>query len=203
MIKIVVLTSNIGTGTNLQAIIDGVKSGKINAEILAVISDIDKTLSLQRAIDNRLQTIICSKKEELLGILKKLSPDYICLAGWKQIITEQVLDAFPNKILNTHPGLIPDTLAGVVKNPDNTDGLWNRGKMTSVAMQNFLEKNATYAGASNHFLSYEFDFGKVLGRVFEKIQLGDTIDSLYKRLKVKENNLYVEVLEKLSKEGGK
>lgn len=200
MSKIVLLTSNIGTGTNLQAIIDGVKSGKINAEILAVISDVDETLALQRARKNKLPIIICPKKEELLGILKKLSPDYICLAGWKQIITDEVLNAFPNKILNTHPGLIPDTLDGIIKNPDDTDALWNKGKMTNAAMQNFLEKGATYAGASNHFLSKEFDFGKVLGRVFEKIQENDTVDSLYTRLKVKENQLYVDVLKKICQE---
>src|SRR3989338_11548093 len=203
MKKIAVLISNIGTGTNLQAIIDGVESGKINGEIVVVISDTKHSLGLNRAKKHGLKIEICPNKNDLLSKLLKYSPDFICLAGWKQIITDQVIDAFPNKILNTHPGLIPDTLDGIVQNPDNTEGLWNKGKMTSVAMQNFLEKNATYAGASNHFLSHEFDFGKVLGRVFEKIQQGDTIDSLYKRLKVKENNLYVEVLEKLSKEGSK
>lgn len=200
MKKIAVLVSNIGAGTNLQAIIDGVHSGKINAEIVAVISDVDNTPALQRAKKYRLPIIISPEKEDLLSVLKKLSLDYICLAGWKQIITDEVIDAFPNRILNTHPGLIPDALDGVVKNPDGTDALWNRGKMTDAAIQNSLDNKTTYAGCSNHFLSKEFDFGPVLGRCFEKIQLGDTVESLYKRLKVKENQLYVEVLAKLCRE---
>ena len=199
MIKIVILVSNIGSGTNLQAIIDGVESKKINGEIKVVISDVEETSSLQRAKKHKLPIIICLQKQDLLGILKKINPDYICLAGWKQIITDEVIEAYPGKILNTHPGLIPDTLDGVVKNPDGTDALWNKGKMTNAAMQNFLNSNATYAGCTNHFLSKEFDFGKVLGRCFEKIEPNDTIDSLYSRLKVKENQLYVEVLERLSK----
>jgi len=197
MIKIVILTSNIGTGTNLQAIIDGIKSGKIDGQIIAVISDKEDTPALQRAKKNKLSIIFCPEKEDLLEILQKINPDYVCLAGWKQIIADEVIDVFEDKILNTHPGLIPDTLDSVVKNPDSTDALWNKGKMTNVAMQNFLDSKATYAGCSNHFLSHEFDFGKVLGRCFEKIQENDTVDSLYTRLKVKENQLYVDVLKKL------
>lgn len=200
MKKIAVLVSNIGTGTNLQAIIDGVKSGKINAKIIAVISDVEDTSAIQRAKKNKLKIYISPRKEDLFKILKKLNPNYICLAGWKQIITKDVINAFPNRILNTHPGLIPDTLDSVVKNPDGTDALWNKGKMTDKAIQNFLDNKATFAGCSNHFLSHEFDFGPVLGRCFEKIKEGDTVDSLYQRLKIKENQLYIDVLAKLCKE---
>lgn len=200
MKKLAVLISNKGTGTNLQAIIDGVQSGRIQAKIVAVVSDTKEALGLNRAKKNHLPIKICPKKEDLLKLLKKLNPDYICLAGWKQIILNEVIDAFPNRILNTHPGLIPDTMDGIVKNPDNTDGLWNKGKMTDRAMQNFLNNKATYAGCTNHFLSHEFDFGPVLGRCFERIKKGDTVESLYTRLKKKENKLYVDVLEKLCKE---
>lgn len=197
MKRIAILTSNIGTGTNLQAIIDGVKSRKINAKIISVISDRPDTSALERATKNNLPIEICSKKEDLLPLLKTLNPDYVCLAGWKQIILPEAIDAFPNRILNTHPGLIPDTLHGVVKNPDGTNAVWNKGKMTEAAIQNFLDCKSSYAGCSNHFLTHEFDFGPVLGRCFEKVLPGDTVKSLYTRLKVKENELYVEVLAKL------
>ena len=105
----------------------------------------------------------------------------------------------PNKILNLHPGLIPDTEDGNVENPDGTDALWNKGMLTDKAIQNFLNRQATFAGSSIHFLTSNFDFGPVLGRTFEKIEAGDNIESLYARLKKKENELYVEVLEKLTK----
>lgn len=195
-----VLISNKGTGTNLQAIIDGTESGKINAKIVAVISDNKEALGLNRARKHKLPIKICPKIENLPPLLKSLNLDFVCLAGWKQIIVPEVIDAFPNRILNTHPGLIPDTLNGVVKNPDGTDGLWNRGKMTEHAMENVLGSKATYAGCTNHFLSHEFDFGPVLGRCFEKVKAGDTVNSLYIRLKRKENQLYVDVLAKLCKE---
>ena len=201
--KIVVLISDAGTGTNLQGIIDAIESKKLNAKIVAVISDKAGAYGLVRAKRHNIPTIICPKKEELITLLDKLNPVFICLAGWKQIISDEVLKAFPNKILNTHPGLIPDTIDGTVLNPDGTKGVWNKGKMTDVAIQNFFDSKAIYAGCSNHFLSDEFDFGKVHGRCFEKIRKGDTIDTLYERLKKKENALYVKVLQQLCKNGNK
>ena len=197
MKRIAVLISNKGTGTNLQAIIDGVESRKINAEIAAVISDTPIAAGLNRAKKHHLKIEICPKKEDLLTLLKKYNPDFICLAGWKQIVPDQVLKTFPQKIINTHPGLIPKTLKGQGKNPDSTNALWNRGKMGQKAIQNFLDLNSTFAGCTNHFLSDEFDFGKVNGYCFEKIKKGDTVESLYSRLKKKENEMYEEVLSKL------
>lgn len=199
MKKLAVLISNTGTGTNLQAIIDGIEQKKINAQIVIVISDTDKALGLERAKKYHIQFEIVPKKGLLLGALQKYNPDYICLCGWKQFILDEVIDAYPNQILNLHPGLIPDEIRGNVKNPDGTIAEWNKGKLTDVAIQNVLDSRNTYAGSSIHFLTHEFDFGPVLGRCFEKVKKGDTIDSLYSRLKVSENHLYQDVLAKLSK----
>ena len=196
--KLAVLISDAGTGTNLQAIIDATDTGKIKAKISAVISDKADVPGLERAKKHNLPIEICPRKENLLPLLKKLNPDYICLAGWKQIILDEVILAFPNKILNLHPGLIPDTADGIVKNPDGTSGLWNKGMLTDKAIQNFLDQHATYAGSSIHFLTLEFDFGPVLGQTFEKILPDDTVESLYQRLKVKENQLYMKILQKLT-----
>ena len=196
-LKLVILISNTGTGTNLKAIIDEVNSGTIKAEICAIISDTKEAQGLEHARKNNLKIEICKKKEALLVLLQKLDPDYICLAGWKQIITDEVILTFPNKILNLHPGLIPDIINESVKNPDDTEALWNKGMMTNRAIINFLENKTTFAGSSVHFLTLDFDFGPVLGRTFEKIEDNDDVESLYRRLKKKENKLYVEVLEKL------
>lgn len=194
MKRLAILISNAGKGTNLAAIIDAIKDEKLKAEIVIVISSDRDAYGLTRAKKNNIPWKICSDKKSLLKILQKHNPDFICLAGWKQIILPEVISSFNNKILNLHPGLIPDKTSGFVKNPDGTKGIWNRGKLTDVAIKNFLDNNAGYAGSSIHFLSSEFDFGKVLGRCFEKIKRDDNIESLYKRLKQKENKLYVNVL---------
>ena len=204
-LKLAVLISDAGAGTNLQAIIDGIKKGKINAEICAVISDIANAPGLERAKKHNLKIEICPAKKDLLPLLQKLSPKensiYICLAGWKQIILDEVILAYPNRILNLHPGLIPYTVGQIVKNPDGTKALWNKGMLTTKAIQNFLDHKATFAGSSIHFLTLNFDFGPVLGRTFEKIKNDDKIESLYERLKKKENKLYVEVLKNFVKVG--
>ncbi len=196
-IKLAVLISDTGTGTNLQAIIEGIEQGKINAEICAVVSDTEKALGLEHAKRHNLKIEICAEKENLLPLLQKLNPDFICLCGWKKIILDEVITGYPNKIINLHPGIIPDAEDGVFKNPDGTESLWNKGMLTEKAIQNVLDKRSTYAGSSIHFLTLNFDFGPVLGRVYEKAEENDNVISLYSRLKRKENKLYVEVLEKL------
>ncbi len=175
-LRLAILVHHGGTQTNLKAIKEAVDAGKINAEISVVIPDTD----------------------EIMPILDKVSPDYICLCGWKKIIPDDLLLKYPNKILNLHPGLIPDDIDGIVKNPDGTDALWNKGMYAEKSIKKFLDQKATYAGSSIHFLTSDFDFGSVLGKTFEKIEVGDNVESLYQRLKKKENQLYVEVLEKLT-----
>lgn len=198
MKRLAILISNTGTGTNLQAIIDAIEDKKLKAQVVAVVSDTTQAQGLQRAVKHRLPTVIIGKKDNLEEILKeKYQVDYICLSGWKKIIPDSMIKAFKNRIFNIHPGLIPDSADGVVKNPDGTDGLWNKGKMTSQAIGAFIDKGATYAGSSVHFLSLDFDFGPVLARCFEKIKANDTIDSLYGRLKKKENAIYVSSLMKV------
>lgn len=197
MKSLAVLISNAGTGTNLQGIIDAIKNKDLKARINVVISSDTDAFGLTRAKENNIAWEICSDKKKLLKILQKYNPDYICLAGWKLIITDDVIKVYKNKILNVHPGLIPNKLNGTVLNPDGSKGIWNKGKLTNVAIESFLNNNATYAGSSIHFLSNEFDFGKVLDRTFEKIKKSDNVETLYKRLKVKENKLYVNVLKKL------
>jgi len=193
--KLALLISNTGTGTNLQAVIDAIETGQLKAKIAVVVSDTNEALGLQRAKKHHLSTLIIDRKDNITKILKeKYQIDFICLAGWKRIIPDEIIAVFKNRIFNIHPGLIPDKINGVVKNPDGTKGLWNKGKLTDLAIQNFFDHKATYAGSSVHFLSQEFDFGPVLARCFEKILQDDTIDSLYSRLKKKENKIYVQSL---------
>src|SRR3990167_9943496 len=189
MKKLAVLISTVGTGSNLQAIIDAIEAKKLNAKIAIVISDSKEAFGVRRAEKHGLKVAICPKKENLLPILEAIKPDYVVLAGWKQIVSDEIIDKFKNRILNLHPGLVPQTIKGNVKNPDGTLALWNRGLLAEYAIKNFLGKKATYAGSTVHFLSSEFDFGQVLARGFVKIKKGDTVETLYERLKAVEHKI--------------
>lgn len=198
MRNITILISGEGQGTNLLAILEGVRKREINARVDIVISDSPHAPGLAYARRYKAPFRVIDDHESLENILALGSRvDYIALAGWKKIISAEIVRSYSGKILNLHPGLIPDTPGIPVKNPDGTDGLWNRGKYANAAIKEFLHSGSTYAGSSIHFLSEKFDFGRVLGRCYEKIQSGDTIDSLYSRLKAKENQLYAAVLKQL------
>jgi len=198
MKRLVVLISDVGSGSNLLALTQASKSKIIDAKIVEVVCDTQGAPGLKHAAKHKIPIIICPQKENLLGVLRKLNPDYITLAGWKQIITDEVIELYEDRILNLHPGLIPDSLTSKVLAPDKTKALWNRGLLTDKAIKNFLDKKSKYAGSSIHFLTKEFDFGPVLERTFEKIKKNDTVETLYKRLKIKEHKIYIKALQKLT-----
>ncbi|OGK36162.1 hypothetical protein A3F59_06195, partial [Candidatus Roizmanbacteria bacterium RIFCSPHIGHO2_12_FULL_38_13] len=197
MIRLVILISNAGTGSNLQAIIDAIKNKKLKAIISVVVSSSKKAQGLKRAKKNNIPALVLKKGDSVEKILEKYATDYIVLAGWIRVISKSIIDKFKNRIINIHPGLIPDRINETVKTPDGTKALWNRGKMTVNAVRQFLDQS-TYAGSSIHFLTQEFDFGPVLARDFEKIKKNDTVGSLYKRLKSKEHKMLIAVLINLS-----
>jgi len=199
MKRLAVLISSSGTGSTLKAIMDAIEKGELLAEISVVISDTENSKGFEWIKNTEIPKHVYNEKREKIEELltQKYPTDYIVLAGWKKIISNATIDAFPNRIINIHPGIIPDRTDGIIKNPDGTQGLWNRGKFMQAAIKNFLDTHATYAGSTVHFLSHEFDYGPVLERCFEKILPNDTVDSLYSRLKTREHEIYIKALKKL------
>lgn len=200
MKRLVVLISNTGKGSNFKALAEASRTKQFNAKITTVVCDTKNAEGLKYARKYRIPVRIIPKKENLLPTLKKLRPDLITLAGWKQIILDEVIEFYEGRILNLHPGLVPDSMSSTVLAPDGSKTLWNKGLLTDKAIKNFLDKKSIYAGSSIHFLTKEFDFGPVIKRTFEKIKNDDTVESLYKRLKTKEHKIYIEAIKKLTNE---
>ena len=106
MLKFAVFVS--GGGTDLQSIIDAKNEGKINGEIALVLSNRQKAYGLQRAKDAGIETTVVKKDDALIvKMLKERNIDFIVLAGYLAILTDELIDAYPNKIMNIHPSLIP------------------------------------------------------------------------------------------------
>jgi len=199
MKKLAVLISDGGSGSNLQAIIDAIENKTLQAEVAVVVSDTPAAFGLKRAEKHSIPSLIVNKKDDLIHIFRDTYQiDYVILAGWKLIIPDTFIDEYADHILNLHPGLIPDAMDGMVLCPDGSIGLWNKGKFTKNAIQNFFDKKATYAGSTVHILTHEFDFGPVLARCFVKIQPDDTIETLYERLKKEEHHIYIQAISKLA-----
>ena len=115
MLRIAVLVS--GGGTNLQAIIDAIAAGKVtNAQIVGVISNNKTVKSLERARNAGIPAVCVSPKDyesrevfndALLAKVKEFTPDLIVLAGFLVAVPAEMIEAFPNQIINIHPSLIP------------------------------------------------------------------------------------------------
>lgn len=176
MMKIAVLVS--GGGTNLQAIIDGIKNGTItNTEISLVYSNNPGAYALERAAKAGIKTAVKSPRDyenreafnaDLLQMLLDENPDLIVLAGCLVVIPPEVVRAFKNRIINIHPSLIP-SFCGT--------GFYGL-KVHEAA----LEKGVRVSGATVHFVDEGTDTGPIILQKSVMIRQDDTPKSLQQRI---------------------
>lgn len=174
--KIAVLVS--GGGTNLQALIDAQGRGEIvNGEIAAVIASTPKAYALERAAKAGIPSFVVARKDypssqamtvALVERLKALDIDLVVLAGFMVILTEEMVKAFPNAILNVHPALIP-SFAG-----PGCYGLHVHEKA--------LEYGVKLSGATVHFVSEECDGGPIVSQKAVDVLPDDTPEVLQRRI---------------------
>jgi len=200
MKKIAVLISNQGSGSNLQALIDWMKAGRIKGKIAVVVSDKADAYGLLRAKKNKIPALVRpftkfknkkARKEygQRLGreLKEKYQIDLVVLAGWMIILPPSFIKYFPFKIINLHPGLIPDKLGGKLKLSDGSFAKAFEGEMADGAVQAALEAGIKISGSTTHFVTKKVDWGPVIMRAEEKIKANDSVDGYYTRLKKKEH----------------
>jgi len=176
MKKIAVLVS--GGGTNLQALIDAQGRGEIvGGEIAAVISSAPGAFALERAAKAGIPGYVIARKEfpsnqamtlALVDKLRKLNIDLVVLAGFMVILTEEMVKAYPNAIINVHPALIP-SFAG-----PGCYGLHVHEKA--------LEYGVKLSGATVHFVSEECDGGPIISQKAVEVFPDDTPEVLQRRI---------------------
>ena len=147
MLKIAVFVS--GGGTDLQSVIDAVENGSINGEIVLVVSNRKNAYGLKRAELAGIETAVVRKDDKLLvKMLQERNVDLIVLAGYLAILTDVLIDAYPNKIINIHPSLIPSFCG---------PGFYGMHVHESV-----LARGVKVTGATVHFVSNEVDGGPII-----------------------------------------
>ena len=176
MLKVAVLVS--GGGTNLQAIIDAAKDGKItNAEISLVISNNRNAYALERAANAGIASMCISPKDyasreefhvALTKTLKDAGVDLVVLAGYLVAIPEMLVKEFPNKIINVHPSLIP-SFCGV-------------GYYGLRVHEAALARGVKVTGATVHFVDCGMDTGPIILQKAVEIEEGDTPEVLQRRV---------------------
>ena len=176
MLRVVVCVS--GGGTNLQAILDAIDSGKItNTEILAVISNNAGAKALTRAEDHGIPGICISPKdyadreafnEAFTAKMVELSPDLVVLAGFLVRIPEQMVSKFSGRIINIHPSLIP-SFCGV-------------GYYGLKVHEKALERGVKVTGATVHFVNEGMDEGPIIAQKAVAVEQDDTAETLQRRV---------------------
>ena len=176
MLKMAVLVS--GGGTNLQAIIDSIESGKItNAEIAVVISNNKNAYALERAKKHGIDAKCISPKsfenrqlfnEALLAEIQSYNVDLVVLAGCLVVIPEIMVKAYPNKIINIHPALIPS--------------FCGTGFYGLKVHEGVLERGVKVTGATVHFVDEGTDTGPIILQKAVEVCQGDTPEVLQRRV---------------------
>jgi len=178
-IKLGVLVS--GRGSNLQAIIDNIEKGALSVEIAVVISDQPDAYALERARKHNIPAVHVSAKGYkgkrdaydtlLVQELQKRSVDLVCLAGFMRIITPALIKAFPNRIMNIHPAILPAF-----------PGLHVQKKA--------LEHGVKFSGCTVHFVDEGMDTGPIVVQAVVPILDNDTEDGVSERILKQEHKIY-------------
>ena len=176
MLNVVVLVS--GGGTNLEAILDAVDSGKItNAKVAGVISNNRGAYALERAKNHNVEGICISPKDyetrekfnvEFLKKIDSLNPDLIVLAGFLVVIPKEMIERYRNRIINIHPSLIPS--------------FCGKGFYGLKVHEAALARGVKVVGATVHFVDEGTDTGPIILQKAVEVQEGDTPEVLQKRV---------------------
>lgn len=176
MLKLAVLVS--GGGTNLQAIIDRIADGTItNTQIAVVISNNKNAYALERARNSKIPAVCVSPKDyasreefnqALLAEIQSWEPDLIVLAGCLVVIPEMMVNAYPNRIINIHPALIPS--------------FCGTGYYGLKVHEKVLERGVKVTGATVHFVDSGTDTGPIILQKAVEVKQGDTPKILQQRV---------------------
>ncbi|MBQ9694776.1 MAG: phosphoribosylglycinamide formyltransferase [Kiritimatiellae bacterium] len=187
-LKLAVLGS--GSGSNMQSIVDAIEAGTLDAEIVCVLSDVPDAKILERAAKHHLpgQYVSCEPfktkldgeaQERYIRIMKDAGADTVVLAGFMRIVKQGLLDAFPNRVLNIHPALLP-AFPGLHS--------WKQA----------LDYGAKVAGCTVHFVDAGTDSGPIIVQKCVPVEETDTPETLHARIQVQEHLAFPEALRHLA-----
>ena len=159
-----------GGGTNLQALIDAAKRGEIpSGEIALVLASNDKAYALTRAAENNIPSVVVKRKEEAVkAVLAENSIDMIVLAGFMSILSENFTAAYPKRIVNVHPSLIPS--------------FCGKGFYGLHVHEAALAYGVKVTGATVHYVNEIPDGGEIILQKAVEIEEGDTPEVLQRRV---------------------
>lgn len=173
-----------GRGTNLQAIIAASQKEDYPAEVVVVLSDKPEAMALERARQHGIPAQVVPPREfgsrlryeeALVRILRDYGVDLVVLAGYMRLVGREFLRAFPDRVMNIHPSLLP-AFPGL------------------EAQRQALEYGVKISGCTVHFVDAEMDHGPIILQAAVPVLDGDTVESLAERILAEEHRLYPEAI---------
>jgi phosphoribosylglycinamide formyltransferase-1 len=182
MVNLGVLVS--GSGSNLQAIIDNIEAGRVDARIKVVISNVPEVYALERAKKHGIPSLIIPHKglkreeydQKLVEALRARDVELVVLAGFMRIITPVLLRTFPMRVINIHPALLP-AFPGT--------HVW----------QTQIDYGVKFAGCTVHFVDEGTDTGPIIIQAVVPVYDDDTADTLNARILKQEHKIYSQAIQ--------
>lgn len=174
-----------GRGSNMSALIDAARSGQLpEAEIVVVVSDQTDAPGLESARQKGIETIAVARNgrsrvehdAEIVAVLRERGVELVCLAGYMRLLSPEFVRAFPDRILNIHPSLLP-----------SFPGLH--------AQRQALDQGVKWSGCTVHFVDESLDGGPIIAQAVVPVLDDDTEATLSARILVEEHRLYAEAVD--------
>jgi len=174
-----------GSGSNLQSIINSIEQGRLDAEIKIVISNIQDAYALKRAESHSIPTLTISHEafetreafdEEIVRVLQSEGVELVVMAGFMRIITSVLLHAYPEKIMNIHPALLP-----------SFPGLHAQRKAVDYGVK--------FSGCTVHFVDSGVDSGPIIIQAIVPVLDDDTEETLSERILKEEHRIYPQAIQ--------
>lgn len=181
-LKLGILAS--GSGSNFAAIASAITNGQLNAQIQVLIYNIPDAKVKERADRLAIPTVLLNhrdykKREDLdraiVDTLKQYQVEWVIMAGWMRIVTDVLIDSFPNHVINIHPSLLP-SFKGI------------------HAIEQALAAKVKVTGCTVHLASLEVDSGAILMQAVVPILPEDTAETLHARVQVQEHRIFPQAI---------
>ena len=184
IIRLAVLGST--KGTDLQAIIDAIEDGRLEAEVVVVISNKEQAYILERAKQHDITAHHIPMKdksreqfdEEVMKILDEKNIDLVLLIGYMRFLSKPFVDKWRNKIMNVHPSLLPKFAGGIDKN----------------VHQAVLDAGEKETGCTIHFVDEKADTGPIIIQKKCAVEVGETVDTLKAKVQKLEGEAFIDAI---------
>ena len=174
-----------GSGSNLQSLIDHIQEGTLNARISLVVSSRPDAYGIERAkkagipvlvLNREVYADVAAANKRIADALKEAGAEYVVMAGYMRMVTAEVLDAFPDRVVNLHPALLPSFKG-------------------AHAIQDAFDFGVKVTGVTVHFANADYDKGPIIAQRAVEVREGDTVEALEARIHAVEHELYPHVIQ--------